>query len=52
VQAKNLSYLAHRDPGGGHCSDPQKSGQPMPTVRSLAHLPVVHDQREMPSTII
>ena len=24
VQAKNLSYLAHRDPGGGHRSDPQK----------------------------
>jgi len=30
----------------------EKSGQPMPTVRSLACAPIVHDQREMPSTII
>ncbi len=52
VQAKNVSYLAHRDPWRGHWQRTAKGGQPMPTVRSLACALIVHDQRETPSTII
>jgi hypothetical protein len=54
VQAKSLSYLAHRDPRGIVLIH-KKSGQAMPTVRSLAcasiHLKRRPRSPETPSTI-
>jgi hypothetical protein len=46
---KGLTYLSHRDPGGGHGRP--KNRPACPWSRSLARAAIVHDQAETSSTI-
>jgi hypothetical protein len=50
VQAQGLSYLTHRDPGGGHGGPAKPSSMPVVKITRAFWL-IVHDQAETSSTI-